>query len=318
MEVRVDIDTEGLKKQVEKLSKRRKFIHAIRVYKDDNVLLDEAYNNHTKERMHNIFSCTKSVSSLLIGIAIDKGYIKSVDERVSDLLKDYSAHLKGDKSSLSLKDLLTMRSGIEWDEFTGFGKNEGIWAEFLESDDSIKTVLSKPLYDKPNTSYNYNSGVSHLLSAIIEKNTGYSTLEFAKNFLFEALNIKEEDIDWQRDKSNIVYGGHGLSLKADDLEKIGILYLNKGTYRGHRIVSESWIEESTRSYSVDTRGYDGYGYQLWKGNIRGQGYYGAFGHAGQRIYVFDKLNMVVTFLGNVMPEFGIQESIIREYIIKEA
>ena len=100
----------------------------------------------------------------------------------------------------------------------------------------------------------------------------------------------------------------------DDLEKIGILYLEKGFYNNFRVVSEKWIKESTTAYSKNVRSYAGYGYQLWIGDIKSEKFYAAFGHGGQRIYIFEDLNLVITFLGDVKPEFGIQEKIIREFI----
>ncbi|MGB3368785.1 MAG: serine hydrolase, partial [Acidaminobacteraceae bacterium] len=181
-------------------------------------------------------------------------------------------------------------------------------------EDPINYILSKALYENPDTNFNYNSGVSHLLSVIIESNTGLTTYDFANKYLFEPLAIKKSDIKWQVDKKNRVYGGHGLSMKIDDLEKIGVMYLNGGLYHGERIVSKSWTYESTLSHSKKTRGYAGYGYQFWIGHIKNEEFYGAFGHAGQRIYVFKDLDMVVTFLGNVKPEFGIQEKLIRNFI----
>lgn len=314
MNTQVKIDVIGLQKEVKKLAGRDRNIHAIKVYKSGNTLLDNTYNGYDKNEIHNVFSCTKSVLSILIGIAIDKAFIKTVDEKVVDLLFDYKKYFEGDKENMTLKDLLTMRSGIEWDEFAGFGRKDGIWLNFLRSEDPINYILSKALYENPDTNFNYNSGVSHLLSVIIESNTGLTTYDFANKYLFEPLAIKKSDIKWQVDKKNRVYGGHGLSMKIDDLEKIGVMYLNGGLYHGERIVSKSWTYESTLSHSKKTRGYAGYGYQFWIGHIKNEEFYGAFGHAGQRIYVFKDLDMVVTFLGNVKPEFGIQEKLIRNFI----
>lgn len=310
----VDIKYMQLDNEVEKLAKRKRYIHAIKVHMNGETILDKSYNNYNKEMIHGIYSCTKSILSILIGIAIDKDIIKIVDEKVVDLLPKYKKFFKDGKEKMTLKDLLSMRSGIEWDEFTGFGKNEGIWSEFLSSEDAAECVLSKAQEEKPSTGFNYNSGVSHLLSVIIENNSELTSYEFAYKYLFEPLNIKKEDIEWDVDNKGIVYGGHGLSMKIDDLEKIGIMILNDGVYYGKRIVSRSWIKESTLSHSINTRGYAGYGYQLWKGSISGNDFYGAFGHGGQRVYVFEENDMVITFLGNIKPEFGIQEKIIREFI----
>ncbi|MGB3367300.1 MAG: serine hydrolase, partial [Acidaminobacteraceae bacterium] len=135
MNTQVKIDVIGLQKEVKKLAGRDRNIHAIKVYKSGNTLLDNTYNGYDKNEIHNVFSCTKSVLSILIGIAIDKAFIKTVDEKVVDLLFDYKKYFEGDKENMTLKDLLTMRSGIEWDEFAGFGRKDGIWLNFLRSED---------------------------------------------------------------------------------------------------------------------------------------------------------------------------------------
>jgi len=312
----IQIDREGLEKKIKELSNRNRDIHGIRIYQDGNVLFDQTYNGYSYNELHPVYSCTKSVLSLLIGIAIEEGFIESVNSPIISLLRKYENSIDIHKKNITLKDLLTMRSGLEWDEFNSFGKNNGVWKTFLESDRPAAYVLEKDLVDNPGSHYNYNSGVSHLLSIIIHENTGYTTKEFAKTYVFDKMDIKDSDIQWKRDKNGIVYGGHGLALIIKDLEKFGILYLEKGIYNGIRVVSEEWISESVISHSKHTRGYEGYGYQWWKGSVNNQKFYGAFGHAGQRVYVFQDLKLVITFLGNVKPEFGIQERLIKKYILK--
>lgn len=311
----INIDSIGIENEIKKLMNRKREIHAIKVYNRGESIYDEIYNGYDRNELHCVFSCTKSIISILIGIAIDKGFIESVDCLLVDLLSSHKIFFSDLQVKIRLKDLLTMRSGIEWDELSSFAKDDGIWNNFLKSEDPVAYVLSKRIIENSDSSFNYNSGLSHLLSVIIEKNTGCTTIEFASKYLFEPLGIQSSNILWETDNNNIVYGGHGLHMKLDDLEKIGLLYLNKGKYNGLQLVSKKWIKESTHTYSKNTRGYVGYGYQFWIGNIKNIRFYGAFGHGGQRVYVFEDLDLVITFLGNVKPEFGLQEKIIRDYIL---
>lgn len=311
----IKIDTIGLDEKIESLSKRKRNIHAINVYQHGETIFSKTYNNYDKNETHQVYSCTKSIISTLIGIAIHKGFIESVNTKLVDLLNGYEEYFFNGKEKLTLKHALTMTTGLEWNEFDSFSHTEGVWKGFLTSDDPLGYVLSRPLIEEPGAVYNYNSGVSHILSIVIEKHTGMSTIEFAKEYFFTPLDIDILDLKWKEDNNGIVFGGHGLHMKIEDLQKLGVLFLNKGKYKGNQIVSESWVNESTYKHSINTRGYSGYGYQWWIGKVGEHDFYGAFGHAGQRVYVFKKLDLVITFLCRMKPEFGIQERLIKKFII---
>jgi len=313
--ISIEIKKTELINEIAQLGKHNKRIHGIMVLQNDTILLDEVFNGYDKDSNHNLFSVTKSVISLLIGIAVEKGYINSVEDKVIDLIPNYINHITNDKKDLKLKHLLNMRTGLKWDELTHFGRNDGLWNQFLKSTDPGAFVLKQPLETQVDKVYNYNSGVSHLLSLIIEDNCPCSTFEFAQKELFGPLEINLENEQWTRDINNVVYGGHGLHLKMKDLMKIGKLILENGTYNNKQILSKTWLEESFKAYSEMTRGYEGYGYQWWLGNVSGIPFAGAFGHGGQRLYLFKKMNLGIVFLGNVKPEFGIQERLIRKYMM---
>lgn len=308
------VDIEGLENEILKLAKRKRYIHGIRVMHKHKEIYCKGFNGHAIHQLHAVYSCTKSVMATLIGIAIDRGMIPSVETHLADLLPKYECYLKGNKAALTLKHLLMMRSGLEWNELNDFGKNDGLWDRFLKSEDAIAFVLDRPLSEEPGQKYNYSSGVSHLLSAILMQCTQMATQQFAQKYLFDPLGIESNAIRWKADFKGIAYGGHGLEMTLEDLSKLGLLYLQEGVYESHRIVSRNWIQETLRNYSTQTRGYDGYGYQWWLGKVEGHWFYGAFGHGGQRVYVFKEEELVVTFLGKVQPEFGIQERLIRKYI----
>ncbi len=140
-----------------------------------------------------------------------------------------------------------MRTGIKWDELTDFGRNDGLWNRFLTSQDPTTFVLKQPMENKVDTVYNYNSGVSHLLSVIIENNCPGSTFDFARKELFDPLDIDLQTDQWKRDMNNVVYGGHGLHLKMKDVMKIGQLILGDGTYDNKQILTKAWFEESFKS-----------------------------------------------------------------------
>ena len=168
---------------------------------------------------HLLYSVTKSFTSALIGIAIEEGFIESVDQKVVDFFPEEPiANLDARKQSLTLEHLLTMSCGFEWE-----GPDDGLhtWGDANRSGDPVQFVLNLPMASDPGTEWVYNGGCSHLLSAILTKTTGESTLEFARKYLFEPLGIT--DVRWPRDPQGIYYGGQDIWLTPRDMVKFGQL-----------------------------------------------------------------------------------------------
>lgn len=249
-------------------------------------------------------SATKSVTSILIGIAIDRKLIKSVDEKISTLLPEY-ADLFADagKGKIRLRDLLSMQAGLSWDEWTHpYTDKRNDHIRMLRSDDPVRYVLEQPVVTPAGTNFAYSSGVSIALGKIIAKVSGLPADKFADRHLFEPLGIS--DFYWSKYPGEFVQTGGGLFLRPRDMAKIGCLYLNGGRWQGKQIVSEQWIQESIKAH-VDASQIpqaaraDGYGYQWWLSSFKvGEQVvesYSARGRGGQFILVLPKQQIVAVF-----------------------
>ncbi len=280
------------------------FTHSFLVLRNGYLVTEQYYQTddhiYSRDCKHYIYSSTKSVTSLLVGIAIEQGYIESVHQKVLDFFPERNiSNVDSRKEAMTLEHLLTMTSGMNWVEWTVPPNDPRSSVNLMiGSSDWIQYVLDRPMDHNPGEMFNYNSGGSHLLSAIIQKVTGHSTLSFAQEYLFDPLNITLEDIIWNNDPSGIVRGHTGLYLTPQNMAKIGYLYLMNGTwpFNGKHIVSSEWITNATRS-NPHLGSADGYGYQVWFTSFTDcdiKGYY-AWGYNHQKIYVIPDLDIVVVF-----------------------
>ncbi len=276
---------------------------------------------------HNLCSATKSITSALIGIAIDKGFIQTVNQKVFDFFPAYSDLLSSapEKYDLTIKHLLTMTSGIEWDDETTsyFDPRNDLYRLFT-SRDPIKYILSKQIIFTPGTVFDYANCNTNLLGEIIRKASKLRLNRFAGNYLFSKLGITE--FEWQMLPNDVVFCSGDLSLRPRDMAKFGYLFLNGGMWNGSRVISQDWINRSTQKvidpndYSADYAWADGYGFQWWIWeNIHGLEFnaYFAAGWGGQYIIVYPSKNMViVSTAGNYYTGTKISiESIVGDYII---
>ncbi|MFW9831225.1 MAG: serine hydrolase domain-containing protein [Candidatus Thorarchaeota archaeon] len=242
--------------------------------------------NHTR----NIFSCTKSMTSTLIGIALTDGNITSLDDALVDYFADRTiANLDSRKQQISINDLLTMSAGFEWTEWP-YTSSESDYVLMTQSPDWVQFVLDKPMEFTPGEFWEYNTGVSHLLSAIVNVSTGMFTQDFAEERLFSPLGITE--YQWETDTEGNANGGADLRLRPRDMAKIGFLFLNNGTWDEEQIVPASWVLTATDSH-VALDDATGYGFQWWTSPLWSA--FSARGYLGQLIYVFPALNLVVVF-----------------------
>ncbi len=269
------------------------------------------YLHSHRDPKHIIASCTKSITSTLIGIAIDKGFIQSVNEKVLDYFPDYREdieNLDDRKENMKIADLLTMRTGLNWwqpgslsPDYDDPATSSG---EMYSSSDYIKYVLNTPMVCDPGESFSYSGGASHLLSAIVQRTSGLSTLNFAKKYLFDPLEIK--DVYWPESPEGVNIGGGGMKLKATDMAKIGYLYLNNGSWNDEQIISTEWVKNATTTHHLFSDNL-GYGYQWW--TVPSAGIFFAWGAGCQKIYVIPKLDMVVVFTALILtppdPELGL-------------
>lgn len=244
----------------------------------------------------NIYSCTKSFTSTLIGIAIEEGYL-NLDDYLIDFFPNMTIqNLDSRKQAITVEDLLTMSSGLPWDESSyPYSHPENDWRRMLESDNWVEFVINRPMQYAPGEQWVYNTGGSHLLSAILTQATNMSALAFAETHLFGPLGIT--DYGWARDSQGNNNGGSSLVILPRDMAKLGFLYLNNGTWDGEQIVPAEYVATASQSHIPVGNGW-GYGYQWWVHppiTTPLTACYSARGYLGQFIYVFPDLDMVVVF-----------------------
>lgn len=294
-------------------------IDSIIVIKNNEVKFEKYYNEfYTETDMHHLFSVTKSFTSALIGIAIDEGFVQSINETIEELFPSYTfTNMSSWKSQITLEHLLTMTSGLVWDEDTyptSDPRND--WGNLERSSEPLMYVLGKGMEAEPGTYFNYNSGASHVLSYVIYETTGMTAKAFAEQYLFGPLNITNSR--WNTDRNGINFGGTQLYLRPSDMAKLGYLYLNNGSSNGEQLVSSDWVEITTKTYTSREGYFDGraYGYHWWTADEY-QAYY-ASGSQGQSIFIIPTYELVCVFTGSFVdyqPQYKVPEQIMVEYIV---
>jgi len=302
-------------------------------YKNGELLVEDYRFDFNRDDTMNIMSVTKSITSLLIGIAIDKGYIKSVDDYVMDYFKDSYKVKRTEKTiyDVKIKHLLTMTAPYK-------GKSEP-WTKVCTSDDWVLTILDF-LGGKSGVTgeFRYHTLGTQILLGIIREATKMNVLDFANEYLFIPLGIKKRENAncetkedyfnylmnkkphgnaWFMDPKEMPTAGWGLSLSAYDMAQIGLMVLNNGIYNKNRIVSEEWINSLSKSYVSlgDKFGNQDYGYLWWLPH-RNSDCIAAIGDGGNVIYVNKKLNIVVAVTGYFKPLVFDRIEFIEENVVK--
>jgi CubicO group peptidase (beta-lactamase class C family) len=280
------MNSEQLKQINEYVKEKLPFTTSILVIRNGYIVFEEYYQRE-KGDLRYLGSATKSITSALIGIAIQEGYIAGVDEKMISFFPEFdSKALDPQVREITIRHLLTMTAG--------FGP--GVFG--LALPDRIQSMLESPLKSEPGDEFAYNSTTSNILSMIITKTTGLMALEFGEEYLFEPLGIS--DLRWS-DMILYTYGEMGLRLTTRDMVKIGYLYLNEGMWDGSQIIPKEWVVESTRKQIevIDSEHWlsDCYGYQWWILSVNGHPAYTAWGSAGQHICVIPNLDMVIAITG---------------------
>ena len=282
------MDPARLEVAVDFIESRLPDAYSLLVVKNGYLVLERYFSIGRPDRRAVIHSVTKSVMSALIGIALDKGHLRSVDQKLVEFLPEYFiGELDPMKRDISLKHLLTMTAGLKWNDWGP------IMRAWYSSPNWTNFTIQLPQESSPGRIFNYNSSLSHLLSVILSKSTKMNTLDYANQNLFEPLGVQEKY--WQKDPQGFRAGGFGLALLARDLAKIGFLYLNEGVWNGRSLISKSWVRESTRQqvHVHNLYGSNGYGYQWWIKEVDGCFSYGARGRRGQFIVVVPELDLVI-------------------------
>ena len=312
------------------IAKQQPNICQIVAYKNNEKVYSDCWNDYKADDCTQIMSATKSIIALLIGIALDKGQIRSIDDKVLDYFPDYMVK-RGEKTiyDVTIRHLLTMRAPYKC-------KGDP-WTKVCSSDNWTFSSLDflggrKGLTDE----FNYQTVCLHILSGILYRVTGMKTVDYANRYLFEPLGIamhenyyaetaeqhKRFTIGktpktniWFCDPDGLGTPGYGLCMSADDMAKIGLLCLNNGIYDGKQIVSASWIEEMTTPRTVKSdhfRGMD-YGY-LWWIIDREKKIYAAIGNSGNVIYINPEKEHVVAVASYFKPTVFDRIDFIQKYI----
>lgn len=262
------------------------------VVKSGRLVVEEYFGTAGREDLHDVRSVTKSVVSALTGLVIERGDIGSVDDAIGGYLDTIATDLEPGKAAITIDHLLTMSSGLEWDESGGFGD----YTEWIRSDDRIGYVLGKPLVTEPGAEYNYNSGAVHVLGVVLEAATGLALPDLADELLFSRIGISSSR--WERFRDGSHNGGAGLDLRPRDLARLGQLFLQLGTSGGSPVIPEEWVARSSverydwRFNSGKLHGIS-YGYLWWIVPEAAEPLYFAWGFGGQYVVVVPELHLVV-------------------------
>ncbi len=311
------IDSLQLKQLTSKIEKQEyPNIHSVIILKNSKLVYEQYFSgndqsygkdigiiHHNKTTLHDLRSVSKSVVSICVGIAIDKGMIKGVQQKISDFFPEIE--LKNEKANWTIEHFLTMTTGLDWNEKIPYTNPKNDEIQMTYSKNPIAYVLNKPLKNTPGVKFNYSGGATQILAEIIERVSNTSLDKFANDHLFLPLGIKK--FEW---KKFSVWGGankfaapSGLRLTSRDLLKIGLLYQNNGKWRDKQVLSEEWIKQSFSPKIGVPVSNSAYGYQFWmwsdvilKNKIK---IVRANGNGGQNIF-WDLKNdlIVVTTAGN--------------------
>jgi len=279
------------------------------------------------ETLHGTSSVTKSFTSTLLGVALERGCVGGVSDPVFDYFPGLGDLEEGSKAAITLEDLLTMRSGLSWDEttypFTDERNDLTAWLRGAASgaSDPARAILEHTLVAVPGTAFNYSGGDYNLLGNAIQRGCGQRLDLFASDALFEPLRIR--DSWWWIFPGDFVYASGDLALRPRDMAKLGQLYLQDGVLNGERILPAGWVEAATESISSyheleAQEGIVGYGYGLWTlSDEYGQGAYQAWGWGGQYIVVMPEHDMVVALTGGSywVPAPWSALEIMRQYVL---
>jgi CubicO group peptidase (beta-lactamase class C family) len=288
------VDSQGMANMLEKITQSSPYVHSFILIRNGVLVTEANFAPITQDLGHFLFSATKSVTSALVGIAIQEGFIKGVDQKILDFFPEMQAKSSNEHLRLlTVEHLLTMSTGhVDFMSPNPYQEPPVDWVE------KFLTDKTNTLIDPPGGTFLYTSGAPHTLSAVIQKTTGRTAADYAADKLFGPLGIHE--FTWLPDQNGISFGNSWLRLRPLDMAKFGYLYLNNGMWNGRQVISKDWVEKSTQKH-IETKQAmfniaekDGYGYLWW---MNGFGGYSAHGYGGQFIFVIPESNAVAVFTG---------------------
>ncbi len=292
------VDTTLIYKLFSQLKDRENKIHSVLLVKGNQIIIEEYLNGQIVDQKHDLRSATKSITSILMGIAIDKGFIDSINDPISKYLKSPipNKNLDQRKEKITIKHLLTMSTGLDcndWDK-----KSKGREDKIYKKNDWLQYFLNLPMINEPGEVSNYCTMGQILATEIISQASGMTIDKFAEQYLFNPLDINY--VSWgHTSNKKIIPSGKRLYMTSRDMAKIGQLILNKGKWNEKQLISEKWIEESTTPKTKITE--IDYGYLWWNIPFKANGKMfvskTATGNGGQYIMVLPELDIVAVFTG---------------------
>ncbi|MBN2481485.1 MAG: serine hydrolase [Bacteroidales bacterium] len=322
------------------------YFHSILIIKNNKLVFEEYFKGHDAELsnysfeagpstrfdmncLHFMASASKSVTSILTGIALDKGFINSTDQKLFSFFPDYSFLNTRRKDRITIYHLLTMTSGMLVSEEYAYSDPRNELNQMWHAHDPVQYALEKPLLAKPGRTFIYNSGSVNLLGEIIRRTSGLPLSDFAGKYLFEPLGIKNYEWVGFENDPQMAFASTALYMRPRDMAKLGQLFLQDGTWSGDTIVSPEWIRQSTchavtpPAELMTSFHTSGYGFLWWLEEFRGGNIeaFSARGHGLQFMVVLPEVDMVVVFTGgawNISPEQAPVQyhDIIENYILK--
>lgn len=291
-------------------------LHSVLIYQDDALVFEEYFYEFDRDTPHQMRSATKTLMALLVGAAVDRGLVPSIDDPVLPWFAEYDglAHPDARKSAITLRHLLTMSSGLDCDDWNP--DSPGNESRMVETDDWARFVLDLPMLAEPGTAAAYCSGNVILAGRIVEKATGKSLAAFADEVLFSPLGIETYAWDFRPDRSNTDNFVQAW-LRPRDMVKIGALILDDGAWDGRQVISSDWIREMTTPHAE----IDGtpYGFFWWgryinlpSGRVELPQ---ATGNGGQKIIVMEARNAVVVMTGGAYNQQSDTNALMARYII---
>jgi CubicO group peptidase (beta-lactamase class C family) len=272
-------------------------INSLLIIRNGYMVLDAYFDPYNGSFPHKLASVTKSVTTTLLGIAIDQGKLQLDQPMVSFFTDRTIANLDNRKKAITVRLLAEMMNGMESGCLEG---DEPTLDAMRSTPDWVQAALDRKMERVPGTRFCYDSPGMHLLSAILQKATGMTELEFARQNLFEPLGI--QDVFWQPDPQGYTHGWGDLYLKPPDAAKLGYLWLNQGRWEDKQIVSASWLADMVKVHS--NAGGDDYGYGIWIAQDKAPSdNYFAVGRGGQYIRVYPSFNAIIVVTAQGLEDF---------------
>jgi CubicO group peptidase (beta-lactamase class C family) len=314
-----NINAEPIQNLIRSIQKDPHNIHSLLIFRNNRLVSESYFDGWHRDRLHASRSASKSFISTLVGIAIDQGHISNVNQKVFDYFPEYAVLNNAQKSQIEIKHLLTMTTGLQWDEQSPSDDPKNDETALEKSNDRLGYILGKEVASKPGDRFVYNSGCPVLEAAILQKSTGEDADVFAEKNFFTPLNIT--NYYWRKNADGHITAVGPILLRPRDMAKLGQLFLDGGKWKGKQIVSANWVVDATATFIGNESSATGYGYHWWTAtytiNNNLVRMFQAQGSGGQYIFVVPSLNAVVVFTGGNYPPLnqGTPFSMMRNVIV---